>query len=186
MGIVFAQIFVFPFEKYRKRASSLILQASVVGLGFGMNMDTAIQAGKDGFVFTIISIFFTLLVGYWIGKLLKIDKGTSYLISCGTAICGGSAIAAISPVIRADEKQMSVSLGIVFVLNAVALFIFPSIGYFFNLSEINFGYWSAIAIHDTSSVVGAASKYGDTALEIATTVNLPEPFGLYHFRFLAH
>lgn len=172
MGIVFAQIFVFPFEKYRKKTSSLLLQASVVGLGFGMNMDTALQAGKDGFVFTVASIFFTLLVGYWIGKLLKIDKGTSYLISCGTAICGGSAIAAISPVIRADEKQMSVSLGIVFVLNAVALFIFPSIGHFFQLSEINFGYWSAIAIHDTSSVVGAASKYGDNALEIATTVKL--------------
>ena len=137
-----------------------------------MNVNSALKAGKEGVVFTIISIFGTLILGTILGKLFKIDKKTSHLVSCGTAICGGSAIAAISPVISAEEKQISVALGTIFILNSVALFIFPVIGHYFNLNETQFGLWCAIAIHDTSSVVGAASKYGPHALEVATTVKL--------------
>jgi uncharacterized integral membrane protein (TIGR00698 family) len=123
-------------------------------------------------LFTTASIFGTLLLGYILGKVLKIERKTSHLISCGTAICGGSAIAAISKVLNTGEKETSMALGTVFILNALALFIFPPIGHWLNLSQHQFGVWSAIAIHDTSSVVGAASKYGDQALQIATTVKL--------------
>lgn len=174
LGIIAAQIignpFVTLFSKYKITAR--LLQYSVVGLGFGMNIGSAILAGKQNIAFTLVSIIGTLLLGTILGILLKIDKKTSHLVSSGTAICGGSAIAAIAPVVRADEKQISVALGIVFILNAIALFIFPPIGHFFNLSQSQFGLWSAIAIHDTSSVVGAASAYGEDALKIATTVKL--------------
>jgi len=172
IGIIFANTIGHPFLRLNGKATKLLLQISVVGLGFGMNVHSALQAGKEGILFTVCSIFGTLTLGFLLGKILKIDRKTSQLISSGTAICGGSAIAAIAPVIHADEKQISVALGTVFILNSVALFLFPAIGHAFHLSEGQFGLWAAIAIHDTSSVVGAASKYGPHALEVATTVKL--------------
>jgi len=185
LGIIYAQIFENPYSKQTKKATGLLLKVAVVGLGFGMNVYSALAAGKDGFVLTIFSIFLTLVLGFGIGKLLKIDKKISYLISSGTAICGGSAIAAVSPVIDADEKQISVALGIVFVLNSIALIIFPPIGHILELSQVDFGLWSAIAIHDTSSVVGAAAKYGDEALEVATTVKLARALWVIPVAFLS-
>lgn len=172
LGLIFANVIGHPYLHLNSKVSKILLQVSVVGLGFGMNVQTALKAGSQGILFTVVSILGTLILGYFLGKILKIDRKTSHLVSSGTAICGGSAIAAVSPVIHADEKQMSVSLGIVFMLNAIALFAFPAIGHLLNLSETQFGLWAAIAIHDTSSVVGAASKYGPHALEVATTVKL--------------
>ena len=137
-----------------------------------MNVNSALKAGKEGFIFTVVSILSTFVIGFAMGKYLKIEKKTSYLISTSTAICGGSAIAAVAPVIKAEEKDISMALGTVFILNSLALFIFPFVGHALNLSQTQFGLWCAIAIHDTSSVVGAASKYGFTALEVATTVKL--------------
>ncbi|WP_413512935.1 YeiH family protein [Myroides odoratus] len=185
LGIIYAQIFENPYSKQTKKATGLLLKVAVVGLGFGMNVHSAIAAGKEGFVLTIFSIFVTLVLGFGIGKLFKIDKKISYLISSGTAICGGSAIAAVSPVIQADEKQISVALGIVFILNSVALIIFPPIGHALGLSQVDFGLWSAIAIHDTSSVVGAAAKYGDEALAVATTVKLARALWVIPVAFLS-
>ncbi|WP_010255206.1 YeiH family protein [Myroides injenensis] len=185
LGIVYAQIFDNPYSKQSKKATGLLLKLAVIGLGFGMNIYSAISAGKDGFILTIFSIFLTLTLGFLLGKFLKIDKKISYLISSGTAICGGSAIAAVSPVIKADEKQISVALGIVFILNSIALLIFPPIGHALGLSQVDFGLWSAIAIHDTSSVVGAAAKYGDQALEVATTVKLARALWVIPVAFLS-
>ena len=185
IGIVYAQLFENPYAKQTKKATGLLLKLAVIGLGFGMNVYSAISAGKDGFILTIFSIFLTLALGFLLGKLLKIDKKISYLVSSGTAICGGSAIAAVSPVIKADEKQISVALGIVFILNSVALIIFPPIGHALGLSQVDFGLWSAIAIHDTSSVVGAAAKYGDQALEVATTVKLARALWVIPVAFLS-
>lgn len=172
LGLVFANTIGHPFLHLNAKATKVLLQFSVVGLGFGMNTHSALKAGNEGVLFTIASIFGTLTIGYILGRLFRIDKKISQLISCGTAICGGSAIAAISPVIAANEKQISVGLGTVFILNSVALFLFPSIGHWLQMSQTQFGLWSAIAIHDTSSVVGAASKFGPEALNIATTVKL--------------
>jgi uncharacterized integral membrane protein (TIGR00698 family) len=185
MGLVIAQFTGHPYLHLNHKATHLLLQFSVVGLGFGMNVHTAMQAGKEGVLFTIASISGTLVFGYFMGKWLNIEKKTSYLISAGTAICGGSAIAAISPVIKAEEKQISVALGCVFILNSVALFIFPVIGHHFNLSQTQFGLWCAIAIHDTSSVVGAASKYGTHALEVATTVKLARALWIVPVSFMS-
>jgi len=150
----------------------MLLQTSVILLGFGMNLKAIYEAGKDGILLTIVTIFGTLALGYALGKLLKVRGRISALISTGTAICGGSAIAAAAPGIEAEPEQISISLGTVFVLNAVALFLFPFIGHQLNLSQHQFGIWSAIAIHDTSSVVGAAAAYGTDALATATTVKL--------------
>jgi uncharacterized integral membrane protein (TIGR00698 family) len=150
-----------------------------------MNVHSALQSGKEGVLFTIASITGTLLFGTLMGRWLNIEKKTSYLISSGTAICGGSAIAAISPVIKAEEKQISVALGCVFILNSIALFAFPVIGHYFNLSQTQFGLWCAIAIHDTSSVVGAASKYGAHALEVATTVKLARALWIIPVAFMS-
>lgn len=172
MGLVIAQCIGHPFLHINSKATHVLLQLSVIGLGFGMNVQSAMEAGRQGILFTVVSITGTLLVGYLIGRWFNIDKKTSYLISAGTAICGGSAIAAVAPVVKAEEKQMSVALGTVFILNSVALFIFPTVGHYLNLSQTQFGLWCALAIHDTSSVVGAASKYGPHALEVATTVKL--------------
>ncbi|OMP76512.1 YeiH family protein [[Flexibacter] sp. ATCC 35208] len=172
MGFIIAQFVGHPYLHLNHKATHLLLQISVVGLGFGMNVTSAMHAGSQGLWFTIASIAGTLVFGTLLGKLLKIDKKISYLISAGTAICGGSAIAAISPVIKAEEKQISVALGTIFILNSFALFLFPFVGHLLNLTQTQFGLWSAIAIHDTSSVVGAASKYGTTALQVATTVKL--------------
>ncbi|TDO82921.1 putative integral membrane protein (TIGR00698 family) [Flavobacterium chryseum] len=172
LGVVLVNVFGNPFVTFNSKAITFLLQFSVVGLGFGMNATSAISAGKEGFLLTIASIFSTLIFGTLLGKWLKTDKKTSHLISCGTAICGGSAIAAISPVIKSNENQTSIALGIIFILNSIALFGFPFIGHQLDLSQKEFGLWCAIAIHDTSSVVGAANKYGAEALQIATTVKL--------------
>ena len=170
LGIIFVNIFgqVFNADKIIK----IVLQVSIVGLGFGINLKQALQAGSEGFLFTVFSITLIVVLGIVLGYIFRIDKIITQLISFGTAICGGSAIAAIAPILKADGKQTSVSLGIIFLLNALALFIFPEIGQYFHLSQNQFGIWSAIAIHDTSSVVGAASKYGHEALQTATTVKL--------------
>lgn len=172
LGILITNASGNPYQALTPKATSLLLRISVVGLGFGINFHTALQAGKEGFLFTILSITVTVLLGTFLGKWLKVNAKTSHLIASGTAICGGSAIAAISPIIKAEEKQISVAVGTVFILNAIALFAFPSIGHWFDLSQKQFGLWSAIAIHDTSSVVGAANKYGSEALQVATVVKL--------------
>ena len=172
LGLVVANLSGHPFLELNHKATNILLQLSVIGLGFGMNVNSALSAGKEGFIFTVASIFSTLILGFFLGKWLKIEKKTAHLISCGTAICGGSAIAAIAPVIQSDEKQTSVALGVIFILNSIALFLFPAIGHWLDLSQQDFGLWCAIAIHDTSSVVGAANKYGAEALQIATTVKL--------------
>lgn len=172
LGLAFALTLGSPFPVFNKKASKYLLQIAVIGLGFGMNLHESLKAGTDGILFTIISVVSVIIIGILVGKFYKVDKVTSYLISSGTAICGGSAIAAVGPIVRADESQMSVSLATVFVLNAIALFIFPTIGQWLNLSQIQFGTWAAIAIHDTSSVVGAGSAYGEEALKVATTVKL--------------
>ncbi|MEA9415671.1 YeiH family protein [Flavobacterium sp. PL02] len=172
LGLLVANLSGNPFLDYSHKAITILLQFSVVGLGFGMNATSALSAGKEGLVLTIASIFSTIILGTFLGKWFGIDKKTSHLISCGTAICGGSAIAAIAPVIKSDEKQTSVALGVIFILNSIALFLFPYIGHELNLSQREFGLWCAVAIHDTSSVVGAANRFGAEALQIATTVKL--------------
>ena len=172
IGFAIAQIIGHPFLDLNHKATSFLLKLSVVGLGFGMNVQSAVHAGKEGILFTVASILGTLSLGLLLGRFLKIEKKTSHLICCGTAICGGSAIAAISPLIKAKEKQISVALGTIFILNSIALFLFPFIGHQLHLSQMQFGLWSAIAIHDTSSVVGAANNYGAEALQVATTVKL--------------
>ncbi len=171
-GLVFALTCGQAYPKFNKKSSKMLLQFSVVGLGFGMNLHQAFASGKDGMMFTIVSVVGTLLLGSFIAWCMKVEKKTGYLISSGTAICGGSAIAAIGPIIKADDGQMSVSLGTVFILNAVALFLFPILGHHFGLTQHQFGLWAAIAIHDTSSVVGAGAAYGEEALKVATTVKL--------------
>ena len=172
LGLVFSQLVQHPFLSYNATVTKFLLQFSVVGLGFGMNLFEASKAGKEGFLFALISIISTLALGWLIGKLLSVPLKTRLLISSGTAICGGSAIAAVAPVIDAQEEEISVSLGTIFILNAVALFMFPGIGHFLNLSQHQFGIWAAIAIHDTSSVVGASQKFGEEALKIATVVKM--------------
>ncbi len=172
LGVLLVNLFGNPFVAFNHRAITFLLQFSVVGLGFGMNAAAAVSAGKEGLLLTILSIFSTLIFGTLLGKWFGTDKKTSHLISCGTAICGGSAIAAISPVIKSNENQTSIALGVIFILNSIALFAFPFIGHQLDLSQKEFGLWCAIAIHDTSSVVGAANKYGAEALQIATTVKL--------------
>ena len=164
--------------------SKKLLQYSVIGLGFGMNVDKALASGSEGMMFTIVSVFGTLALGWLFGrKLLGVDSQTSYLLSSGTAICGGSAIAAVGPIIKARAESMSVALGVVFILNAIALFVFPIIGDALSMTMKQFGMWAAIAIHDTSSVVGAGAAYdqmhpelvasqGVSALEVATTIKL--------------
>lgn len=185
LGIVIAQFIGHPYLHLNHKATHLLLQISVVGLGFGMNIDTALKAGKEGILFTVVSIFSVLILGYILGKILKINKETSFLISVGTAICGGSAIAAVSPVINAKEKQISVALGTIFILNSIALIIFPVVGHMLHLSQTQFGLWCAIAIQDTSSVVGAASKYGNEALQIATTVKLTRALWIIPIAFFS-
>ena len=173
MGLAFALLLGKAYPDTNKKLSKYLLQYSVVGLGFGMNLQASLQSGKEGMLFTIVSVAGTILIGTLIGrKLLKVDRSTSYLISSGTAICGGSAIAAVGPVIKAKDTEMSVALGTIFILNAIALFIFPSIGHWLGMDQQQFGLWAAIAIHDTSSVVGAGAAYGEEALKVATTVKL--------------
>jgi uncharacterized integral membrane protein (TIGR00698 family) len=161
-----------PFREQTRAWTTRLLQASVVGLGFGMNLQQIVKAGRSGFVYTAIGITFAMLVGLSLARLLKVRPTAGFLISTGTAICGGSAIAAVGPVVAADEEEMSVALGTVFILNSIALLIFPAIGASLHLTQSQFGLWAALAIHDTSSVVGAGAKYGVVALAVATTVKL--------------
>lgn len=172
LGFVFTLLFKNPYVAYSQKAFQLFLKISVVGLGFGMYINETIETSKDGLVLTMLSIFLTLTLGYFLARILKLDLKLGHLITSGTAICGGSAIAAISPVIKAKSKTISIALGIVFLLNAIALLVFPAVGHLLHLTQQQFGLWCAIAIHDTSSVVGAALGYGDEALRIATTVKL--------------
>ncbi|HVI09707.1 MAG TPA: putative sulfate exporter family transporter [Candidatus Binatia bacterium] len=172
MGLIFGLTLPHPYGPQAKRISKYLLQGSVVGLGFGMNLHQVIQAGRSGFVYTMLGISFALLVGMGLGALLSVQRVPAFLISTGTAICGGSAIAAVGPITHASDEEMAIALGTVFVLNSVALLIFPAIGGALKLSQSQFGLWSALAIHDTSSVVGAAAKYGTEALAVATTVKL--------------
>ncbi|CEJ69956.1 hypothetical protein BN1195_02259 [Chryseobacterium oranimense G311] len=161
-----------PFEQYLHKYIHLLLQISIVGLGFGLKLDEALQAGKTGFFLTVASIVTVMILGYFLGKVFKLEKKLAYLISAGTAICGGSAIAAVSPIIKPGTKEISLGLAIIFTLNSIALFVYPAIGHLLQLSQEQFGLWCAVGIHDTSSVVGAAGKYGNEALKIATTVKL--------------
>lgn len=172
IGLIYALIFPIPYPKFNKKASKYLLQISVVGLGFGMNIVDSLKSGSSGMLFTIASVVGVMVLGVLLGRWLHLNKKTSYLISSGTAICGGSAIAAVGPIIKASEDEMAVSLGVIFILNAIALFIFPPIGNFFEMSETQFGTWAAIAIHDTSSVVGAGEAYGPIALQSATLIKL--------------
>jgi uncharacterized integral membrane protein (TIGR00698 family) len=169
-GLVFAFIFQMPFPKFNKKGSKYLLQASVVGLGFGMNVTKALESGASGMSFTIVSVIGVMVLGTLLGYWMHLNRKTAYLISSGTAICGGSAIAAVGPVLKADDHEMAVSLGVIFILNAIALFIFPPIGHFFEMSDAQFGTWAAIAIHDTSSVVGAGDAYSPEACQIATLI----------------
>lgn len=171
-GLIYGLSFAHPYPLDAKKLSAFLLQASIVGLGFGMNLHEVVRAGRTGFVYTALSIGFAMIVGLAIGRWFKVQHTPSLLISAGTAICGGSAIAAVGPVVNAGEEEMAVSLGTVFVLNSVALFLFPAVGYALHLTQSQFGLWSALAIHDTSSVVGAAAKYGPRALMIGTTIKL--------------
>jgi uncharacterized integral membrane protein (TIGR00698 family) len=171
-GLVFGAIASHPYPGESRQISKYLLQAAVVGLGFGMNLHQVLHAGRGGFVYTAIGIALAMLTGAALGKLLSVESRASYLISTGTAICGGSAIAAVGPVLGATEDEMSVSLGTVFLLNSVALLTFPVIGAALKFSQTQFGLWAALAIHDTSSVVGACAKYGAVALATGTTVKL--------------
>lgn len=172
MGVLFSLVLGNPWLQKSGHFSKIILQLSVVGLGFGVGLEDVIRTGKDSVVYTIVGICFTLTLGYVLGKLFKTDKNTSALISFGTAICGGSAIAAMAPVLRAKSDETAVALATVFTLNSVALLLFPLIGHLLQLDQDTFGTWAGLAIHDTSSVVGAASAYGAQALCVGTTVKL--------------
>lgn len=175
IGLAYAMVFECPVGQFNKKVSKYLLQVSVVALGFKMSVDQALQSGKDGMLFTIVSVVGVMVLGVLIARYMGINRKIGYLVSSGTAICGGSAIGAVGPLVKADNNEMSVSLGVIFILNAVALFIFPPIGHYFNLSQEQFGTWAAIAIHDTSSVVGAGLAYSDatgTALDVATIVKL--------------
>ena len=173
IGLVFALLCGQAYPTFNKNISKKLLQYSVIGLGFGMNLPASLASGKEGMLFTIISVVGTLLIGMFIGcKILKLNRNTSYLISSGTAICGGSAIAAVGPIIKSKDTDMSMALATVFILNAIGLFLFPIMGHWLGLSQQEFGTWAAIAIHDTSSVVGAGAAYGEEALQVATTIKL--------------
>ncbi|MGB0031749.1 MAG: putative sulfate exporter family transporter, partial [Candidatus Sulfotelmatobacter sp.] len=172
LGLVFGLTVPHPYGREAKTFSKYLLQASVVGLGFGMNLHQVVQTGRSGFLYTMLGISFAMLAGMGLGALFGVQRVPAFLISTGTAICGGSAIAAVGPITQASDEEMAVALGTVFVLNSVALLIFPAIGTALKLTQSQFGLWAALAIHDTSSVVGAAAKYGAVALAVATTVKL--------------
>jgi uncharacterized integral membrane protein (TIGR00698 family) len=171
-GLIFGFTLAHPYPIESRTLSKFLLQGSVVALGFGMNLHQVLRAGRSGFVYTAIGITITMLLGLFIGRMVSARRKVSFLIAVGTAICGGSAIAAVAPITHATDEEIAVSLGTVFVLNSVALLLFPPIGYALHMSQSQFGLWAALAIHDTSSVVGAAAKYGNEALAIGTTVKL--------------
>jgi uncharacterized integral membrane protein (TIGR00698 family) len=171
-GLVYGLTLTHPFHVESKSLAKFLLQASVVGLGFGMNLHEVLHAGRSGFLYTAVSITVVMLLGLGLGYLIHVSHKSSFLIAAGTAICGGSAIAAVGPIAEASEEEMAVSLGAVFILNSVALFLFPIVGFALHMTQSQFGLWSALAIHDTSSVVGATAKYGPIALAVGTTVKL--------------
>ncbi len=171
-GLVYGLTLTHPFHVESKSLAKFLLQASVVGLGFGMNLHEVVHAGRSGFLYTAVSITTVMLLGLGLGYLIHVSNKSSFLIAAGTAICGGSAIAAVGPIAEASEEEMAVSLGAVFILNSVALFLFPFVGFALHMTQSQFGLWSALAIHDTSSVVGATAKYGPIALAVGTTVKL--------------
>jgi uncharacterized integral membrane protein (TIGR00698 family) len=183
-GLVYGLTLAHPFHVEGKRLAKFLLQASVVALGFGMNLQEVLHAGRSGFLYTAVSITMAMLLGLGLGYLIQVGKKSAFLISAGTAICGGSAIAAVGPITDASEEEMAVSLGAVFILNSVALFLFPMIGLALHMSQTQFGLWSALAIHDTSSVVGATAKYGPTALAVGTTVKLARALWIVPLSFI--
>jgi len=172
LGLIFGLSFEHPYQADSRNLSRFLLQASVVGLGLGMNLHEVLRAGRSGFVYTAAGISFALIFGLLAGWLLRVNKTASILISTGTAICGGSAIAAVAPIIGASDEEMAISLGTIFILNSIALLIFPPLGWALHLTQTQFGLWAALAIHDTSSVVGATARYGPVALVVGTTVKL--------------
>jgi len=172
LGLLFALTLGTPFPVFNKNISKYLLQISVVGLGFGMNLLDSFKAGSDGMLFTLFSVVSVMFLGIVLGKRFRIPGVSAYLIATGTAICGGSAIAAVGPIAKSNESEMSISLATIFILNALALFLFPVLGHWLDLSQHQFGLWAAIAIHDTSSVVGAGATFGEEALKVATTVKL--------------
>lgn len=171
-GLAFALIFPNPYPKFNKKTSKYLLQVAVVCLGFNMNLQESLKSGSEGMLFTVVSVVGVMALGVLVGYWLHINRKTAYLISSGTAICGGSAIAAVGPVLKANENEMAVSLGVIFILNSLGLFIFPPLGHIFEMTQQQFGTWAAIAIHDTSSVVGAGEAYGEEALQTATLIKL--------------
>jgi len=171
-GLLYGLVLAHPYHSESKSLSKFLLQASVIGLGFGMNLHEVVEVGRSGFLYTAVSITGVMLIGLALGYLIRVGKKSSFLIAAGTAICGGSAIAAVGPIAEASEEEMAVSLGAVFILNSIALFLFPAIGYALHMTQPQFGLWSALAIHDTSSVVGATAKFGAAALAVGTTVKL--------------
>jgi len=172
VGLIFGLTFTHPYSADSGELAKFLLKASVVALGFGMNLHEVLRAGRSGFLYTAGSITFAMIVGLLLGRLFKVEKTAAFLITAGTAICGGSAIAAVAPIVQASDEEIAVSMGTVFILNSVALFLFPPIGWALRLSQEQFGLWSALAIHDTSSVVGATARYGAVALVVGTTIKL--------------
>lgn len=171
-GILFALVIGHPFAHWNHKVTKWLLQICVVLLGFGMDLPVVLKLGLNGSLFAAFTIGTTLLLGWWLGRKLKLGGKTSTLLSAGTAICGGSAIAAVSSVIDATEAEIAVSIGTIFLLNAVALYVFPPVGHLLHLSQTQFGLWAGVAIHDISSVVGAGLSYGSDALNTATAVKL--------------
>jgi uncharacterized integral membrane protein (TIGR00698 family) len=171
-GLVFGLTFVHPYQVDSGELAKFLLKASVVALGFGMDLHEVLRAGRSGFVYTAAGITFAMVLGLLLGRLFKVEKTSAFLITAGTAICGGSAIAAVAPIVQASDEEIAVSMGTVFILNSVALLLFPPIGWALHLSQEQFGLWSALAIHDTSSVVGATARYGAVALIVGTTIKL--------------
>lgn len=171
-GFFFSFLFDNPFPEKSARLSKVLLKISVVGLGFGVNFAEVLEVGKNSLLLTLISLVATIILGELLGRALQLSANTRTLVSFGTAICGGSAIAAMAPVIRAKDEEIAVSMATVFALNALALVLFPPLGHLFGLSQHQFGLWAALAIHDTSSVVGASAAYGALALSVGTTAKL--------------
>ncbi len=172
IGFLLASFSLVPTELPIASFTKKLLSYSIIGLGFGIHFKEALAVTSDGIGLIIATIVGTLVIGMLIAKTIKLERTTAYLIASGTAICGGSAIAAVAPAIKAKDEQIGLALATVFVLNSLALFIFPVIGHALGLDQHTFGTWAAIAIHDTSSVVGAASAYGEEALTTATTLKL--------------
>ena len=184
LGLVLALTLGNPYAAFISKYTHKLLSLSIIGLGAGMNLEVVAKAGMHGVVYTALSIAFAIGAGLLLGRALKTNRETSLLITIGTAICGGSAIAAVSPTIRAEHHHVSIALGTVFMLNAVALILFPWIGHSLDLTQPQFGLWSALAIHDTSSVVGATLEYGPKSLEIGTTVKLARALWILPLTFL--